>query len=218
MNGRTHDRLFAVCGIAFVALELIGVAIGGKSHHLTVSSSATQIAQALAKPAGTLSWVGGYMELLSFGFFLAFAVWACSKLGGGLVGQMARAAGTSYATLSVASLAVVDAISYRAGHGLSVQLGRTLVSVNEALYVGSWFLIAFFLLAAGAGALGAARRGLGWSAIGIALFTLLATAASINGIGQFGILLFFAWVVYASVSLARGTRVATGAAVVAGHA
>jgi hypothetical protein len=218
MNGRTHDRLFAACGIAFVALELIGVAIGGKSHHLTVSSSATQIAQALSKPAGTLSWVGGYMELLSFGFFLAFAVWACSKLGGGLVGQIARAAGTSYATLSVASLAVVDAISYRAGHGLSVQLGRTLVSVNEALYVGSWFLIAFFLLAAGAGALGAARRGLGWSAIGIALFTLLATAASINGIGQFGILLFFAWVVYASVSLARGARVATGAAVVAGHA
>ncbi len=80
MIGRTHDRLFAACGIAFVALELGGVAIGGKTHHLTVSSSASQVARALAKPAGTLSWVGGYMELLSFGFFLAFAVWACTKL------------------------------------------------------------------------------------------------------------------------------------------
>jgi hypothetical protein len=218
MIERTQDRLFAACGIGFVALELAGVAIGGKTHHLTVSSSATQVAQALAKPAGTLSWVGGYLELLSFGFFLAFALWACSKLGGGLLGQIARAPGTGYATLSVASLAVVDAISYRAGHGLDVQLGRTLVSVNEALYVGSWFMIAFFLFAAGASALAAARSRLGWSAIGIALFTLLGTAVSVTGIGQFGILLFFVWVVWASVSLARRTRVASATAAVAQHA
>ena len=43
--------------------------------------------------------------MLSFGFFLAFAVWACAKLGGGLLGPIARAAATGYATLSVASLA-----------------------------------------------------------------------------------------------------------------
>ena len=54
MTARTQDRLFAACGIAFVALELGGVAIGGKTHHLTVSSSATQVAHALAEPAGTL--------------------------------------------------------------------------------------------------------------------------------------------------------------------
>lgn len=218
MNERTYDRMFAACGIAFVALELAGVAVGGKTHQLTVSSSATQLARALAKPAGTLSWVGGYMELLSFGFFLAFAVWACAKLGGGVLGQIARAAGTSFATISVASLGVVDAISYRAGHGIGVGLGRTLVSVNEALYVGSWFLIAFFLLAAGASALSSARRGLGWSAVGIALFTLVATAVSVNDLGQFGILLFFAWVVYASFSLARRTRAVTSAVAVAQHA
>ena len=213
MIGRTYDRLFAACGIAFVALELGGVAIGGKTHHLTVSSSASQVARALAKPAGTLSWVGGYMELLSFGFFLAFAVWACSKLGGGLLGQIAHGAAVSYATLSVASLAVIDAISYRAGHGLDVQLGRTLVSVNEALYVGTWFMIAFFLIAAGAAALGSERRGLGWSAICIALFTLLGTAVSVTGIGQFGILLFFIWTVWASISLTHQTHVVRAAAV-----
>jgi hypothetical protein len=155
---------------------------------------------------------------LSFGFFLAFAVWACTKLGGGLLGQIARAAAASYATLSVASLAVIDAISYRAGHGLDVQLGRALVSVNEALYVGSWFLIAFFLLAAGAAALVSARRRLGLGAIGIALFTLLATAVSVTGVGQFGILLFFVWIIWASVTLARPTHVAAGTAAVAQHA
>ena len=153
------------------------------------------------------------MELLSFGFFLAFAVWACSKLGGGLLGQIAHGAAVSYATLSVASLAVIDAISYRAGHGLNVQLGRTLVSVNEALYVGTWFMIAFFLIAAGAAALGSERRRLGWSAICIALFTLLGTAVSVTGIGQFGILLFFIWTVWASISLTHQTRVARAAAV-----
>jgi hypothetical protein len=215
MIGRTQDRLFAACGIAFVALELAGVAIGGKTHHLTVSSSATQIAHALADPAGTLSWVGGYLELLSFGFFLAFAVWACTKLGGGLLGQIGRAAGTSYATLSVASLGVVDAISYRAGHGISNQLGRTLVTVNEALYVGSWFLVAFFLLAAGAIALSSSRRLLGWSAVGIAVFTFVGTAVSVTGLGQFGMLLFFGWVVLASVSLARGTTQAAVGSVAA---
>jgi hypothetical protein len=208
MIGRTQDRLFAACGIAFVALELTGVAIGGKTHHLTVSSSSTQIAHALAKPASTLSWAGGYLELLSFGFFLAFAVWACTKLGGGLLGQIARAAATSYVTLSVASLGVVDALSYRAGHGISNQLGRTLVTVNEALYVGSWFLIAFFLLAAGAIGLSSSRRLLGWSAVGIAVFTLFGTAVSVTGLGQFSMLLFFAWVVLVSVSLGRGTQAA----------
>jgi hypothetical protein len=218
MIARTHDRLFAACGIASVALELVGAALGSKAHHLTVSSSATQVAQTLASPASTLSWVGGYLELLSVGFFLAFAVWASSKLGGGLLGQIARAAGTSYATLSVVSLGVIDGMSYRAGHGMGLQLGRALVSVNEALFVGSWFLAAFFLIAAGASALGSARRGLGWSAIGIALFTLIATAVSVTGVGQFGILLFFIWIVWASISLGRGTRVAAGAAAVAQHA
>jgi hypothetical protein len=218
MIARTQDRLFAACGIAFVALELVGSTIGGKIHHLMVSSSATEVAQALAKPAGTLSWVGGYLELLSFGFFLAFAVWAANRLGGGLLGQVARAAGTSFATLSIASLAVIDAISYRAGHGINAQTGRALVGVNGALYVGSWFLIAFFLLAAGASALGSAHPRLGWSAIGIALFTLVGTAISVTGVGQVGILLFFVWIVWASVSLGRRTPVAAGAAAIAQHA
>jgi len=131
---------------------------------------------------------------------------ACARLGGGLLGQLGRATATSYATLSVASLAVVDTIAYRAGHGLNTQLARTLITANEALFVGTWFFIAFFLLTAGALALTTASRVLGWSAIGIALFTLTATAISINNLGQLSILLFFAWVVGASVALGRSAR------------
>src|SRR6476646_1170636 len=106
MIGRLQDRLFAACGIASVVLELAGFGIataGGRTHNLTISSSAAQIAHALAKPSGNLVWVGAFLELLSFGAFLAFAVWACAKLGGGLLGTLGCAAGTSYATLGVAS-------------------------------------------------------------------------------------------------------------------
>ena len=218
MKERTQDRLFAACGIGFVVLELVGFGLGGSTHQLTVSSSATKISNTLATPADTVSWVGAYLDLLGFGAFLAFAVWACAKLGGSLLGQVGRAAGTSYVALSVASLAVQDTIAYRAGHGLSTQLARTLVTANEALFVGSWFLIAFFLLAAGALALGAARRALGWSALGIALFTLVTTAISVNNLGQLSILLFFAWTLGASIALGRGKRTSASAAAVAQHA
>jgi hypothetical protein len=207
MNERTQNRLFAACGIAAVVLDLAGAGIataGGKIHNLTISSTPAQVAHAVAKPAGSLVWVGSYLELLSFGAFLAFAVWACAKLGGGLLGGAARAAGTGYATLSVASLGVMSAIAYRAGHGLGVSLGRTLVALNEALYVGTWFLSAFFLLAAGALAVASARRLLGWSAIGIAVLTLVATAVSVENVGQFSVLLWMAWIVGASISLGRG--------------
>jgi hypothetical protein len=221
MIGRTQDRLFAACGIASVVLELAGFGIasaGGRTHNLTISSSAAQIAHALAKPSGNLVWVGAYLELLSFGAFLAFAVWACAKLGGGLLGAIGGAAGTSYATLSVASLGLADAIAYRAGHGLGVQLGSTLVTVNEALYVGTWFLSTFFLLATGALALTSGRRALGWSAVGIALVTLVATAVSVESVGQFSVLLWLAWIVYASIVLARGERAPAHAVAVAQRA
>jgi len=209
MNERMHDRLFAACGIAFVVLDFLGAIIamvGGKTHDLTISSSATQVARAVAKPAGTAVWIGGYMEMLSVGAFLAFAVWACVKLGGGLLGAIARAAAAGYAATTVASLAIMGALAYQAGRGISVQLATTVVTVNEALFVGTWFLTAFFLLAVGALAVSAERRALGRSAIAVAVLTLIATAISVETVGQFTVMLWFAWIVYASFAIARGKR------------
>jgi hypothetical protein len=209
MNERKHDLLFAACGIAFVVLDLLGAIIamvGGKTHDLTISSTQTDIANAVAKPADTAVWIGGYLEFLSVGAFIAFAVWACVKLGGGLLGAVARAAATGYAAVTIASLAIMAALAYQAGRGIGVQPATALVTVNEALFVGTWFLAVFFLLAVGALALSAARRALGWSAIGIAVLTLVATAISVENIGQFSVMLWFAWIVFASVAIARGKR------------
>ena len=217
MNERTQDRLFAACGIAWVILQLGGFVVGAASGgaFVTLASSPAKVAHALAKPAGTGVWVGAYFELLSVGAFLAFAIWATAKLGGGLLGAVARSAATSYATITIASLCVWGAAEFRAGHGMGTQLATALTNLNEALYVGSWFLSAFFLLAAGALALTSARRALGWSAIAIALLTLAAAAAPTNGLGQNTVALWFIWIVWASISLARRERARAGAVAMA---
>lgn len=221
MNERIQDRLFAGFGLVSVALMLAAVAIGstgGDTRTLTISSTPEQVAHALAKPAGSAAWIGAYIELLSFGCFLAFAIWACAKLGGGLLGQIAAAAATSYTTVSIASLAVMDALTYRAGKGMSVQLGSTIVTLNEALYVCTWFLAVFFLLAAGPLALSAGRRALGGSAIAIAAIMLVTTASSLDNIGQMAFMLWLAWIVFASLTLARARRVSAEAVALAQHA
>jgi hypothetical protein len=208
MNEQAQNRLFAGFGVASVVVMLAGVAIGatGGRQFATISSTPAQITRALAKPAGTAVWAGAYLELLSFGCFLAFAVWACAKLGGGLLGSIARAAATGYATVSIAALAVGDAIEYRAGHGMGLQLGSALITVNEALFVATWFLAAFFLLSAGSLALASGRRVVGWSAICIAVVSLVLTAVSLDNFGQMANALWLIWIVGASIALARRDR------------
>lgn len=205
MNDHLQNRLFAGFGIASVVLMLAGLIIGSTDHDrtVTITSSSAEVARAIASPAGSGTWVGAYVELLSFGFFLAFAVWACARLGGGLLGQVARACATSYATLSIASLGLLDAIAYQSGKGMSVQLGSTLVTVNEALYVGTWFLASFFLLAVGALALSSGRRLLGRSAVAVAVIQLVMTAVSLDNLGQMTFTLWLVWIVGASIALAR---------------
>jgi hypothetical protein len=208
MKERTQDLVFAACGVASVVVMLAGVAIGaaGGREFATATSSNAQITKALATPAGSSVWTGAYLELLSFGLFIAFAMWACAKLGGGILASIGRATATAYATLSIASLCLLDAIEYRAGHGIGLQLGRTLVTLNEALFVGTWFLAVFFLLAAAPLALASGRRLLGWSAIAVAAITLITTATSVDNLGQLANTLWLAWIVTASIALGHGQR------------
>jgi hypothetical protein len=209
MDARMQDRLLAASGIAFVVVELAGAftaMAAGKTHNLTISSTQADIASALAKPAGTGVWVGAYLEFLSVGFFLAFTVWLCAKLGGGILGSIARGAAVANAAVTIASLAVMATIAHRAGHGMGVQLGAALSTFNEALFVGTWFLTAFFLVPVGLLALNAGRRIVGWSALAIAAVTLLGTPVDIENLGQFSQLFWLAWAVGTGVALVRETR------------
>lgn len=213
MTTRAQDRLLAACGIGCVVLELAGALVataGAKTRELTVSDTTAKLVHAFATPASPASWAGAYLELLSVGLFLAFATWVAARLGGGLLGSLVRATATAYAAVTAVSLGVLAAIAYRAGHGLGLDAGRALVTTNEALYVTSWFLAAFFLAAAGLLALGAGRRLLGGSALAAAALTLAGVVA-FDGAGQLTALVWMLWIVGASVSLARGGRAAVAA-------
>jgi hypothetical protein len=208
MKHTSHERLFAAFGIGSVAAELAGVAIGalGGRPFVTITSSPADVRSAFDSSVGVGAWIGAYLELLSFGMFLAFAIWACVRLGGGLLGAIAGAAATGYTTLSIGALGVGDALAYRAGHGMDVQLATTLITLNEAVYVCTWFMSVFYLLAIAPMALAGGRRIIGWSAIGISVVVLVTTAVSLDNLGQMSNLLWLAWVAGTSVSLARGVR------------
>lgn len=140
------DRLFAACGLASVVLLLAGSFLGsaGGQPSYTLGSSPARIAHELAQPVDPLGWAGAYVELLSFGCFLAFVVWACARLGGGLLGAIGRPAGLGYATINVTALCVMDALAYRAGHGVDAQLGTALASGRRPL---GWIVYASVSLA-----------------------------------------------------------------------
>lgn len=206
MTARLHDRLYALCGILFVVLELGGafIAMGsGKTHSLTVSSTTSDIAKALAHPVGTGIWVGAYMEIVSVVFFLAFAAWVTEKLGGGLLGSVARLVAAANAGAVVVSLGIGDAISYGAGRGLTVPVAHGLVIANEAAYVCSWFVVAGFLAVVGLLALRAGRRITAWSAFAIVALTLVLTPASVDNLGQITQLLWPLWVLGVSIAFVR---------------
>lgn len=217
MNPRTTDRIFALLGGGFVVLTLLGTALAAEVHGGSLTDSAAKIAVRIANPLPTRDWVGGYLEMLSVGCFLAFAAWATARLGGGVLGQLARLFAACYAAVIVGSLGIMYGTGHAYGHGISVPVFRALDAVNTGTYVASWFLSAFFLLAIGAQALTSARRRLGWGAVGVAVLTLVA-APSTENFGQLSVLAFFAWVVVASIALARGGRAPAAAAAAVQHA
>jgi hypothetical protein len=206
MNLQLRDRWFAAMGIAGVVLELVGTFVQMSSkdtHSLTWSSSTTAIGKAFSHHATTVVWVGAYLEIVALALVLAFALWAAKKLGGGLLGSIASGFAVANLALSFVSLALLDAAAYLAGGTLPVETARTLVVVNGATFVTTWFLSAFYLLAVAPLALASGRRGVGWSAIAIAVFTLVGTGASPGNAGQLSSMLWLLWVVGASIALVR---------------
>ena len=59
---------------------------------------------------------------------------------------------------------------------------------------------------------------LGWSAISVATITLIGTAVSLENLGQLSSLLWLAWIVYASIAIARGKPAPARAIAVASSA
>lgn len=200
------DRWFALCGIAFVVVELVGtfIQMGSKdTHSLTWSSSTASIEKAFSHHATTVVWVGAYLEIISIGLFLVFAIWLSLRLGGGLYGSIARGMAIANAAVGMVSLALLDATAYLAGHALPVSTVRVLVTLNGATYITTWFLMSFFLLAVAPLALAQGRRVIGWTAVAIPAVTFIGVAADPNNLGQMSTMLALLWVVGTCIALLR---------------
>ena len=218
MNERMQDRLFAGCGIASVLLQLVGTAIatvGGKTHNLTISSTATHIAHAVAKPAGTAVWIGAYLELLGVGAFLAFAVWACVKLGGGLLGAIGQTRRSGYATLA-RIIARRGCRSRAPGRTRNRRPTRNHARHRQRSPLCR-HLVHDRVLPARSRRARVSERTAGSR---LERDRYCHRHVGRNGdlgqtVGQFTALLLFAWIVFASVAIARGERVLGGVGAVA---
>ena len=201
----TRNTLFAALGVGSVVIELAGVGIGalGNRAFVTITSPPADVRAAFAKQVGTAAWAGAYLEVLSVGMFLAFAIWASVRLGGGLLGSIAAGAAVAYTAVTTTALAIGDTLSYRSGHGIDLQLATTLTVLNEAVFVATWFLAAFFLLAVAPMAISAGRRVIGWSAVAVTVAILVTSAVSLDNLGQMSNMLWLLWIAGTSVALAR---------------
>lgn len=200
------DRWFAVCGIASVVVELVGtfIQLGSKdTHSLTWTSSDASIVKAFSHHATTVVWVGAYLEVLGLGLFLAFAIWLCNRLGGGLYGSIGRGMVIASTAVGMVSLGLLDTSAYLAGHSLPMSTARVLVTLNGATFVTTWFLSAFFLLSVAPLAFAQGRRIIGWSAVAIAAETLVGAAASPTNLGQLSSMFTLIWVVGVCIAMLR---------------
>jgi hypothetical protein len=195
------SRLGPLSGVVFVVLELAGVAIAGASGRATVTLAdpSAKILNAFADPVGSGVWVGAYLELASLAAFAVFAAWLFHSRRGPLATAGLLTAGV-YITVTLVSLLVGDVLDYRAGRGMGAQEILALFDLQSGFFIASWGIGAAFL--ALAPATGWLRR----SALAIAALSLIGMTVPKAAPGQFAALLFFAWILVASVALARRPR------------
>lgn len=213
MTTDRRARIAAACGVLFVVLELAGVAVasGAGRPTVTLADPLAKIVAAFAEPAATGVWVGAYLELLALGAFAGFTAWLFRGRGGGdAAARAGLVAAAAYVAVTAVGLVFGNVLEYRAGHGLGAQETLALFDVQTGLLTVSWGF------AAGVLACAPVRGWLRRAGLVIAGLLLLAMAAPTAGASQFPLILFFIWVVAASVALARRHRpVAAGVAVAA---
>ena len=212
MSDRSWLRLGAASGVLYVILELVGFSVGvaGGGMVLSLASTDQEIAKALAAPVGNAAWIGLYLEVLAFLFFIAFAGRLTTTLRqhegeAGWGSATVLGAGILFAVLSIASFAFQGAYDYRVGHGMDVQLASILVYLSSGTYTLSWAATALFAIAVGLTGIRtrAVPGWLSWSSIMIGVLHLIGTAAPTSALAQMPPFLFLIWVVAATVVLWR---------------
>lgn len=199
----------ALAGVAYGALEIIGVIVGGVSAPAPydIFPSAATAARVAATPMPTGVWLGFAIEVVATLFLIAFivrAVVGAARPGGpGLIPTAALVAGTVNVAAVFVSFGVMAARNAGAGHGLDAQSVVLLSYLNWGTYFLSWPSMAVFLASLGIAAVQARSMPawVAWSGIVISVAALVGCLDPVN-LGQMAQLLQLVWVPVAGVSLA----------------
>jgi hypothetical protein len=210
-SSRALARIGAACGIAYVALAVVGNDILASASHAPApnASPATVGAYVASHPTTTQVWIGAYLDVLGLLAFIGFVAYLYNVLrradnDGGFLPTVVLGSGLVAAAIKLASLAPGFAVLYRARDGLSPQLATALFDMNNAAFAVDWALTAV-MLAATAGVVlrtGVLPRWLGRSALAIAPL-LLASVPFFTTDGPPIFLLALVWIIAASVALIR---------------
>jgi Domain of unknown function (DUF4386) len=208
---RALARIGAACGIAYVALAVVGNDIlASTSHAPAPNASPAAIAAFVAShPTTTQVWIGAYLDMLGLLAFIGFVAYLYNVLrqadrDGGFLPTVVLGSGLVAAAVKLVSLAPGFAVLYRARNGLSPQLATALFDMNNAAFALDWALTAV-MLAATAGVVlrtGVLPRWLGRCALILAPL-LLASVALFTTNGPPIFLLALVWIIAASVALIR---------------
>jgi hypothetical protein len=215
MSSRSFFRLTALSGALFVVLDLVGAGIVSSSDLATVILPTHDEAVRIASTSTPSSvWVGRGLGVVAIGMFAAFATSLTvllrhdEKPESRWLASLASVGASAFVSLTLMSFAVWSTLDERAGHGLDVQGATVLADLKSVSYFLSWIALATFLIAIGSLARTAAivPTWLGWTAIGIGVLELPATAAPTAGPSMMVEMLAYIWMVAVSVALVLRSR------------
>jgi hypothetical protein len=205
------DRVGALAGIAHALLVPIGFSVfaAGTSEFVDLTSTRAEIAAEFARPARTVIWVGGFIEVCAFLLFLLFAarLWAELRAAEGAPGWLSATVLISASTLvgvGLVSFTVGAATYMQAGH-LDTNVAVALTDVRSfAFHLNAGVAALFLTAVAGVGlAYRALPRTLGWTAAALAPLLVSAMALPRSDFSQTPPLLMLLWVLAVSVTLLR---------------
>ena len=215
MSQEKWRRCGFVCGIAYVALAIVGSdVLAGRGEAPGLDATQDRIGGYVANnPPTVQEWAGGYIEVLALLFFVCFlaSLWSFLHRAEGANGVLATTtlgAGLVAVAVKFAGFPAAATLSFRASEGVDSQLAAALMDMNNFSFVLTGALNAVVLMGTAAIVIQtlALPRWLGWSAVVIALGLLAGGAAATSGTIFLPMLLYLVWVVVASVILFRRTK------------
>jgi hypothetical protein len=210
MNDSRLFRVGASGGIIFVIMQMVAqgmIQVGGMEPSFTASAS--EVTRFFTSRDPTLVQIGDYVSALSFVAFIWFlgALRSTLRDAEGESGWLADVAfGCGLISSAISVIGGWSLAFFRVGNGLDPETARLIFDLGNFAFASTWVLLAGMLFAVGAVALrtGAMPRWLGWGSLLLGLGLLAGRAAWTSQAAFTPYVLYWVWLISASVMLMRG--------------